>query len=113
MNRTQYMLARLEWKRDYIDAQQRIRAAKAAIREAHRALGLCGSYSYGSTADDREHNKRWRAAHDQLMNAIRELYESRTSMEDHLKALQALKELARQAWANREVAWADREAAMT
>lgn len=102
MNRTQYLLARLEWKRDYVEAQQQIRDCKAAIREAHRALGACGLYRYGSTSEDREHNTRWRVAYNQVVDSIQSLYNARKDMEDHLKRLWDLKEIARQEWLKRQ-----------
>lgn len=98
MNRTQYLLARLQWKSDYAAAQQRIRSCKVAIREAHRALSRCGLYKYPPKAEDREHNRQWSLAYDEVFDKIRDLHDARKAMEDHLKALWRLKELARQAW---------------
>lgn len=102
MNKQQYLAARSEWKAGYFTLQQRIRASKLALREAHRALGLCGPYIYGYGAN----NAKWIEAHREVGDAIRARIAQRHKMSDHLTALGALKEEARKAWAAREVAMA-------
>lgn len=84
MNRTRYLLARLEWKREYIVIQQRIRAAKQGLRGAHRAYGL----QKAKLAD--------------VYLAISEIRNARLAMEEHLKKLWALKDDARRAWEERQ-----------
>lgn len=102
MNKQQYLAARSQWKADYTALQQQIRASKQAVRDAHRALGLCGPYMTGYNAN----NTKWIEAHREVCNALRARTAAQDAMSDHLVALGKLKDEARKAWDAREAAMA-------
>lgn len=108
MNKTQYLAARAQWKADYYALQQRIRDSKQALRDAHRALGQCGSYNYGArTPEVRASNAKWAEAHTNVVLALRDRrWALKDEMTKHLTALSNLKEEAREAWEAREATMA-------